>query len=38
VSFVPARLFEDDESGELLAAPIEGDPKVQVGTVRIVSE
>jgi Common central domain of tyrosinase len=38
VSFVPARLFEDEESGELLAAPIEGDPKVQVGAVRIVSE
>ena len=38
VSFVPARLFEDEESGELLAAEVEGDPKVQVGTVRIVSE
>jgi hypothetical protein len=38
VSFVPARLFEDAESGELLAPPIEGDPKVQVGAVRIVSE
>src|SRR3954470_19180810 len=38
VSFVPARLFEDDESGELLAAPVEGDPRVQVGAVRIVSE
>jgi hypothetical protein len=38
VSFVPARLFEDEESGELLAAEVEGQPKVQVGAVRIVSE
>src|SRR5439155_7380667 len=38
VSFVPAKLFEDEETGELLDAPIEGDPHVQVGAVRIVSE
>jgi hypothetical protein len=38
VSFVPARLFEDEESGELLPAAIEGEPKVQVGAVRIMSE
>ena len=35
---LPARLFEDQESGELLPAAIEGEPKVQVGAVRIMSE
>jgi tyrosinase len=38
VSFVPARLFEEEETGELLPAEVEGEPKVQVGAVRIVSE
>jgi hypothetical protein len=38
VSFVPARLFEEEESGDLLPAEVEGEPKVQVGAVRIVSE
>ena len=39
VSFVPAKVFEDAESGELLDAPT-GDkpPSVTVGKVRVVSE
>jgi hypothetical protein len=38
VSFVPARAFEDAETGELLPAAVAGEPGVQVAAVRIVAE
>jgi hypothetical protein len=38
VSFVPARVFEDAETGELLPAPVSGEPGVHVGAVRILAE
>ncbi len=38
VSFVPARVFEDAETGELLPPPIDGEPGVHIGDVRIVVE
>ena len=38
VSFVPARVFEDPNTGALLAPPIPRDPGVQIEAVRIVAE
>jgi hypothetical protein len=38
VSFVPARAFEDAETGELLSAAVAGEPGVQVTAVRILAE
>ena len=38
VSFVPARVFEDAETGELLPAELKVTPSVHVGAVRIVAE
>jgi Common central domain of tyrosinase/Polyphenol oxidase middle domain len=38
VSFVPARVFEDAETAELLPAAVPGEPGVDVAAVRIVSE
>jgi hypothetical protein len=38
VSFVPARAFEDAETGELLPAPAAGEAGVHVAAVRILAE
>lgn len=38
VSFVPARVFEDAETGELLPAPAAAEEGVHVEAVRIVAE
>jgi tyrosinase len=38
VSFVPAKVFEDAETGEPLPAPVEGTPEVKVSAIRIVAE
>jgi hypothetical protein len=38
VSFVPAKVLEDPESRELLAAPVRGEPDVRIGRTRIVVE
>jgi hypothetical protein len=38
VSFVPARVFEDPETGEPMPPAIERDPGVHVGAVRVVAE
>jgi Common central domain of tyrosinase/Polyphenol oxidase middle domain len=38
VTFVPARVLEDPESGELLPPPVRADPDVRIGRTRIVIE
>ena len=38
VSFVPARVFEDPVTAELLPAAVAGEPGVEVAAVRIVAE
>jgi Common central domain of tyrosinase/Polyphenol oxidase middle domain len=38
VSFVPARVFEDAGTGELLPAPDAGEAGVHIGAVRILAE
>jgi tyrosinase-like protein len=38
VTFVPARVLEDPESGELLQARVSDDPAVKLGNMRIVVE
>jgi hypothetical protein len=38
VTFVPARVLEDPETGKLLPAPVRADPDVKIGNTRIVVE
>jgi Common central domain of tyrosinase/Polyphenol oxidase middle domain len=38
ITFVPARVFEDPETAEVLPAPVVGEPRVHVSAVRIIAE
>jgi len=38
VTFVPAKVLEDPESGDLLPAPMRRDPAIEIGNARIVAE
>jgi hypothetical protein len=38
VTFVPAKVLEDPDTGEPLPAPMEADPDVRIGDTKIVVE